>query len=134
MKRRHFPSLGPARFALLTLAVMLLASCSSAPSPQGKLHQVGFVWLKNPQDRSRIIEAVHDFEKHIPEVRSAAVGTPHSVGSQLADTSYDVAFILTFDDEAARQRYAAHPVHEKAAQEVFLPLSRKLLFYHFTDQ
>ncbi|SKA95147.1 Stress responsive A/B Barrel Domain [Prosthecobacter debontii] len=134
MKRLHISPLHQACLALLTLGVMLMASCSSATLPQGKLHQVGFVWLKNPQDRSRIIEAVHDFGKHIPEVRSAAVGTPMSVGSRLADTSYDVAFVLTFDDDAARQRYAAHPVHEKAAQEVFLPLSRKLLFYHFTDQ
>jgi hypothetical protein len=41
---------------------------------------------------------------------------------------------MEFDDEAAMDRYAKHPVHEKAAQEAFLPLARKLLFYDFVAE
>ena len=41
---------------------------------------------------------------------------------------------MEFDDRAALDRYARHPVHEKAAREEFLPLARKLLFYDFVSE
>jgi hypothetical protein len=31
-------------------------------------------------------------------------------------------------------RYWKNPVHQKAAKEVFLPLSQKILFYDFTSE
>lgn len=134
------PITPPRRLFLRLLALAAvggLMSCtltSPKASAPGTLHQVGFVWLKNAKDRDKIIQAVHRFGREIPEVQSVSVGRPHSVGSQLADTSYDVGFTLTFENEADRQRYAAHPVHVKAAQEVFLPLSRKLRFYHYVAE
>jgi len=124
------------RLLTLSLACSLM-SCALTPpkaSAPGTLHQVGFVWLKDAGDRGKVIRAVHDFGREIPEVKSVSVGQPHSVGSALSDASYDVGFTLTFENEAARQRYAAHPVHVKAAQEVFLPLSRKLLFYQYLSE
>jgi hypothetical protein len=47
------------------------------------------------------------------------------------DASFDVCLILQFEDKAAMGRYAENPVHQKAANEVFLPLSQRLLFYDF---
>jgi hypothetical protein len=127
-------------FITLTLLATLLASCTSTSSKlaaPGQLHQVGFVWLKNAgdkADRRKVVDAVHEFAKRIPEVRLASVGYTDGVGGPFSDESYDVAFTLTFADDAARLRYNAHPVHEKAAKEVFLPLSSKLLFYRYASE
>lgn len=108
----------------------------SSPS-KGSLHQIGFVWLKdagNAADQQKIIAAVQEFGRAIPEVKSVAVGKTDGLGGPFSDASYDVSFILAFENDAARLRYNAHPVHEKAAKEVFLPLSRKLLFYRFVNE
>lgn len=127
-------------FLTITLLASLLASCTSTSSKiaaPGQLHQVAFVWLNNAgdkADRRKIVDAVHDFAKRIPEVKSASVGYTDGIGGPFSDTSYDVAFTLTFADDAARLRYNTHPVHKKAAHEVFLPLSRKLLFYRYVGE
>jgi hypothetical protein len=128
------------RFLTLIATVCLLANCTSTRHPdvpKGSLHQIGFVWLKNAgsaTDRQKVIEAVHTFEREIPEVTSAFVGQTDGIGGPFSETGYDVAFILTFADDAARLRYNAHPVHVEAAQKVFLPLSKKLLFYRFVGE
>lgn len=104
---------------------------------KAKLHQIGLVWLKNSGDaclRQKVIDAVYDFGKLIPEVKSAVAGPATGPENPYLDTSYDVCFILTFEDEDSRQRYNEHPVHQKAAQEIFLPLSEKLQFYLFSGQ
>lgn len=123
------------------IAAVLASGCTALPGKDpshGHIEQVGLVWLKNPRDRmhrSRIIEAVRTFARKIPEVQSASVGAATlEPASRFSDQSFDVCFVLRFPDEAARQRYNTHPVHQKAAHEVFLPLSRKLLFYRFVTE
>lgn len=116
---------------------MSCATSRHTSSPKGSLHQIGFVWLKNggsKADQQKIIDVVQEFAREIPEVKGVAVGKTDGIGGPFSDTSYDVSFILTFESEAARLRYNEHPVHQKAAKEVFLPLSRKLLFYRFIAQ
>jgi hypothetical protein len=44
-----------------------------------------------------------------------------------------VCFTLEFDDQAALDRYAKHPVHERAAREVFLPLSKTIRFHDYIN-
>src|SRR5689334_2229955 len=86
----HGPAFRPVLTRLLILAAVgFLSACSSASRPgPGDLHQVGLVWLKHPQDRHKIVKAVHDFDREIPEVKSAVTGPPLPVGSKPADTSY----------------------------------------------
>ena len=128
-------------WALVLMSLsLLLAGCAAsqrAGKAGGRLHQVGLVWLKNAgneEGQRRVIEAVHAFGKSIPEVKHASVGRTDGVGGAFSDTSYDVCFILSFEDDAACLRYNVNPVHLKAAKEVFLPLSRKLLFYRFAGE
>lgn len=128
------------RLLLLISALALFSGCSLTPHPAptaGQLHQVGLVWLKQPghqADQQKVINAIHAFAKEIPEVTSASVGRSDGIGGPFSDTSYDLCFILTFENEAARLRYNEHPTHQKAAQEVFLPLAKKLLFYRFVGE
>lgn len=129
---------------LCALSVLWIAAAVTGCSHPGHrnssradIHQVGLVWLKQAGDadaRQKVIDAVHDFDRLIPEVKSAVVGQTDGLAGPYSDTSYDVCFVLTFADEAAVQRYSKHPVHQKAATEVFLPLSKKLLFYRFVGQ
>ncbi len=128
------------RFLVPAILACVLEGCAPArpeSSRAGEIQQVGFVWLKragDPEDRQKVVDAVHGFARNIPEVIDARVGQSDGIAGPLADTSYDVGFILTFADEAARQRYNKHPVHEEAANRTILPLSRKLLFYRFVSE
>ncbi|MES2470376.1 MAG: Dabb family protein [Verrucomicrobiota bacterium] len=128
------------RLLLLISALALFSGCTLTPRPArtaGQLHQVGLVWLKQPgnqPDQQKVIDAIHAFAKEIPEVIHASIGRTDGIGGPFSDTSYDLCFILTFESEAARLRYNEHPTHQKAAQEVFLPLAKKLLFYRFVAE
>ncbi len=131
--------------ALVTVLVItwLSVGCSavhlnSSPSAEtGKLHHIGFVWLKDAgsaADRQKIIDAAHRFAEEIPEVEALYVGQPAESISPLIDSSYDVALTMVLKDVEALKRYGEHPVHQKAAEEIFLPLSRKILFYDFVSE
>ena len=37
-------------------------------------------------------------------------------------------------NQAALDRYGKNPVHQKAAEDAFLPLSQKILFYDFITE
>jgi hypothetical protein len=124
-------------FALLALTSFPIRSWAAEPAAKGKLKHIGVVWLKNPgnpAERQRLIEALHRIAREIPEVRSLAVGQPHPSTSKLVDSTFDVCFTMQFDDQAALDRYAKNPVHQKAAEEAFLPLSQKILFYDFITE
>ena len=132
----------PVRLVLTASAlaiVAFLSGCATAPKPAkaGKLYHVGLVWLKEPgneEHRQKIVEAAHLFAREIPEVQFLSVGRTQPKTSSLVDASFDVSFVMRLEDKAAMDRYAKHPVHQKAAQEVFLPLSQKILFYDFTSE
>jgi hypothetical protein len=112
-----------------------IAGLAADPKP-GKLVHIGLVWLKNPgnePEREKIMEALRSFRREIPEVRSLSMGRSHGSSTGLMDASFDVCFTLEFDDQAALDRYAKHPVHERAAREVFLPLSKTIRFHDYIN-
>ena len=132
----------------MAMTAMLVATLIWMPAPaaesqpadaeMGKLYHIGLVWLKEPgnaEQRRKVIEAAHAFAKEIPEVESLSVGQAlPQARSAYVDASFDVCFVMKLKDKAAMDRYGAHPVHQKAAQEVFLPLSQKILFYDFVSE
>ncbi len=125
--------------ALLLGALGLSSGCATAPKPvaAGKIFHVGLVWLKEPGNaaqRQQIVAAAHAFAREIPEVQFLAVGQSPPSPSPYVDASYDVCVVMQFADKAAMERYNQHPVHQKAAQEAFLPLSKKILFYDFISE
>ena len=127
-------------FAGIGLAIAIfLSGCATAPkqAKAGKLYHVGLVWLKEPgnaKHREKIIAAAHSFAREIPEVQFLSVGQTLPKTSSWADASFDICFVMRLEDKAAMDRYAKNPVHQKAAQEVFLPLSQKIMFYDFTSE
>jgi len=127
-------------FTVIALgSVAFLSGCATAPQPAkaGKLYHVGLVWLKEPgntEHRQKIIAAAHSFAREIPEVQFLSVGQTLPKTSSWADDSFDICFVMRLEDKAAMDRYGKNPVHQKAAHEVFLPLSQKILFYDFTSE
>jgi hypothetical protein len=124
--------------ALLVLAFLLPSLIGAAePAKNQKLTHIGLVWLKKPgdeADRQRIADALRQFAREIPEVQSLSFGPARPSPSKLVDATFDLCFTMVFEDQAALERYAKHPLHQKAAEEVFLPLSARILFYDFTNQ
>ena len=125
--------------AIALASAILFSGCTTTrePAKAGKFYHVGLVWLKEPgnaQHRQKIVEAAHSFAREIPEVQFLSVGQTLPKASSWHDDSFDICFVMRLENKAALDRYAKNPVHEKAAKEVFLPLSRKILFYDFTSE
>ena len=135
---KSFP-IRPATVAIALVAIIFFTGCATASkqATAGKFYHVGLVWLKEPgnaEHRQKIIAAAHSFAREIPEVEFLSVGQTLPTRSQLVDASFDICFVMRLENQAALVRYGKHPVLQKAAQEVFLPLSQKTLFYDFTAE
>src|SRR3989449_7064724 len=132
----------PIRVATIVVALVaaiFFTGCATASkqATAGKFYHVGLVWLKEPgnaEHRQKIIAAAHSFAREIPEVEFLSVGQTLPKRSQWADASFDLCFVMRLEDRAALDRYAKNPVHQKAAQVVFLPLSQKIVFYDFASE
>ena len=129
-------SIHAATIAVALVAALFFTGCATASkqATAGKFYHVGLVWLKDPgnaEHRQKIIAAAHSFAREIPEVKFLSVGQTLPKGSEFADASFDICFVMRLEDKAAFERYGKSPVHAKAAQEVFLALSSKFLFYDF---
>lgn len=132
----------PIRLAFATfaiLAVFYATGCAtqSKHAARGKFYHVGLVWLKEPGNaahRQEIIAAARSFAREIPEVEFLSVGQSPPSESTYVDASFDVCFVMRLEDKAALDRYGKHPVHEKAAKEIFLPLSSRIRFYDFVAE
>lgn len=125
--------------ALACCLITVLSGCATAPksAQTGKINHIGFVWLKEPGNAAHqqmLIEAARSFARDIPEVKFLSVGKTLPKGSPFVDVSFDICLSMQFDDQAAMERYNQHPVHQKAAQEVFFPLAQKFLFYDFVSE
>ncbi len=121
------------------LSALSITGCATAPkqASAGKFHHVGLIWLKepgNPEHRQKIIAAAPSFAHEIPEVQFLSVGQSPPSTSPYVDDSFDICFVMRLEDKSALDRYGEHPVHVKAAEEVFLPLSEKILFYDFISE
>ena len=126
------------RFFLLSTLVacsFAFSSCaelhSSKASQAGQVEHVVLVWLKHhgdAQERSKLIEAARQL-KEIPGVLSVSGGDPIPSKRPIVDASFDVGFVIRFENAAAMNAYLTHPIHVKLTNEVLKPASRKVLVY-----
>lgn len=130
----------------LFLLSLLLAGCFSASiqfdsentnqiENQKKLNHVVLCWLKEPGDREnieKIIAMTQSFQS-IPGVLDAQAGKVVLSDRKIVDDSFDVGILIQVEDEATLQQYLDHPRHQKAKDEILLPLIEKVLVYDFMD-
>ena len=120
MKKRYIP----------LFAVLVLCGFSCTSQKPAVSHVVLF-WLKEPGDQAaidRIIETSNSF-KAIPGVKRVMAGRPLPSTRPVVDSSFDVALVMEFADEAALHAYEVHPDHQRAVREVLRPLAGKIVVY-----
>ena len=109
-------------------SLLALTSCQSQP-PQ--VTHVVICWLKSPgkeADRQRLIDESEKL-KQIPGLVSLTAGRPIATSRPVVDSTYDVAFVITFQDLAALRAYEKNPIHLRAVNDVLRPLTAKLVIY-----
>lgn len=126
------------------IAMVLLAGCQSNTASTayhgelapGTVSHVVVCWLNEPgnaEQRHRIIDRSKVF-RSIPGVVSVSAGTPLRSTRPVVDSSFDVAIVIRFKDEAALRAYDTNPIHQQAVREVLKPLVKKLVIYDALDQ
>jgi Stress responsive A/B Barrel Domain len=121
----------------LILAVLFCTSCQSmnlGHSPP-RIYHIIICWLKEPgndQDRNRLIEASKSLEK-IPGVLDVRVGRVLPDTRTTTDSTFDVALVMTFQDEQSLRAYPKSPVHTKMLNEVIQPVVQRYVAYDFVE-
>jgi Stress responsive A/B Barrel Domain len=124
---------------ILFLAVLfLLTSCTVHVeiNHNKSFHHVVIVWLKDPgspTQRAKLLAVGRDLRR-IPGVQSISMGPCVKSNRAIVDSTYDVAFDMTFPNEASMKQYLAHPAHVEAANKTLKPLAKKIVVYDFQAQ
>lgn len=123
---------------LVVLPAIFLSSCAGlgkgGNSP--KFRHVVVTWLKehgNKEQQAKLIAAGREL-RSIPGVVSIEMGRCVPSARPIVDSTYDVAFIMTFKDETSMKQYVAHPKHQEVVKSVLKPLTKKVLVYDFADE
>ena len=121
---------------LVTLLVLTVGCVSDHQSEREQaLSHIVLCWLKEPGNtdhRNQIIEVSKTFRK-IPGVLEVRVGKVIESDRAIVDDSFDVGILVTVSGVERLQEYLDHPIHQKAKQDVLLPLVEKVLVYDFQE-
>ncbi len=123
---RAFPAI--AALLALWLALPVLANGGG-----DTLEHIVIVWLKEPGNhiaRERIIEA-SEVLTAIPGVVALKSGRVVASERPIVDSSFDVALIITLENEQALQAYLTHPLHLTLVEETLKPLVERIQVYDF---
>lgn len=116
--------------------VVGVAGENEQSSTGGAVNHIVIAWLKQPGDveaRKRFIETTKGFAK-LPGVIGHRVGLVLPSDRKVADSSFDIAVVITFKDKEALAAYLEHPEHKKGLDEVLKPLVEKVVVYDFVSQ
>lgn len=124
---------------LTVLAPFLLLGCVPIQMDSFRkdkaLHHVVLCWLKesgNLEARERIVEITKSF-RDIPGVLEARAGQVIPSDRSIVDDSFDVGILVVVADSKSLTEYLEHPIHQKAKNEVLVPLVSKILVYDFQE-
>ena len=119
---------------LLLLTLLATSGCAGLGSRQdGALQHVVLVWLKdagNAAQRARIIAVSKSF-RDLPRVLHVPAGKAVASERDIVDDSFDVGILVVVSDDRRLREYLAHPIHQRAKNDVLLPLVEKILVYDF---
>jgi hypothetical protein len=88
-------------------------------------------WLKTPGDTNgrRVLLAAADSLRAIPGVQTVTAGTVLPSDRTVVDSSWDVAYVMTFADWRALAEYVNNPAHLRLRQQVLDPNTRYVRVY-----
>ena len=105
------------------------------PPEQKVIHHVVLCWLKEPgnaEHRQQIVEATESF-REIPGVLAARAGQVIPSDRSVVDASFDVGILVLVPDGKSLTEYLEHPIHQKAKEEILLPLVETIVVYDFQE-
>ena len=82
------------------------------------IHHVYF-WLKNSgnkEDKAKLIEGLKKLSK-VKTIKDFYIGQPAATRREVIDSSYDVSWLLFFENAADQDSYQTDPVHLKFVEE-----------------
>ena len=100
----------------------LVASFKSSPIFAQKkgmfIHHVYF-WLKNSgnkEDKAKLIEGLKKLSS-VKTIKQSYIGQPAATRREVIDSSYDVSWLLFFENPADQDSYQTDPIHLKFVEE-----------------
>ena len=121
---------------LLAILTVAFVGCKSATAPvvkPGYVTHVVICWLKTPSDagdRQELIEVSKSFQD-IPGVVHVSTGEVLPSERPVVVSDFDVAIVMTFENQEAMKAYLEHPQHKRAVEETLKPLAQKIVVYDF---
>lgn len=97
------------------------------------IHHVYF-WLKNNgniNDRDKLVAGLTKLTQ-LASIKQSHIGVPASTSRGVIDNSYDVSWLLLFDDEKAEANYQTDRMHFKFIEECS-SLWSKVIVYDTID-
>ena len=82
------------------------------------IHHVYF-WLKNKgnvDDRNRLVDGLKKLSK-ASTIKQSHIGKPAGTSREVIESSYDVSWMLIFDNDADQASYQSDPIHLKFIEE-----------------
>ena len=121
---------------LFLLTLLAATGCAGLDSRHdGALQHVVLIWLKDAGDaeqQAKIIEVSKSFWD-IPGVLQVQSGKAVASDRGIVDDSFDVGILVVVPDERRLAEYLAHPIHQRARNDVLLPLVEKILVYDIRE-
>jgi hypothetical protein len=109
----------------MALAVPYAAALKSntifAQKKEMFIHHVYF-WLKNSgnkEDRAKLIEGLKKLSK-VKTIKNFYIGQPAATRREVIDSSYDVSWLLFFENASDQDSYQTDPIHLKFVEECSL--------------
>ena len=121
----------------MVLSLPLVASLKSSTIFAQKkgmfIHHVYF-WLKNSgnkEDKAKLIEGLKKLSS-VKTIRQFYIGQPAATRREVIDSSYDVSWLLFFDNAADQDSYQTDPIHLKFVEDCSA-LWTKVVVYDSVD-
>ena len=115
------------------LLLVWLAQPAQANGTADPVEHVVVVWLKSPgnaEHRRQIIDE-SAILRGIPGVIGLRIGEMIPSERSIVDSTFDVALIVSFADQAALDAYLTHPVHVELVENTLKPLVERVRVYDF---
>jgi hypothetical protein len=103
------------------------------PKKEMFIHHVYF-WLKNPgskDDQAKLIDGLKKLS-NVKTIRTFYIGQPAATRREVIDSSYDVSWLLFFDNAADQDSYQTDPIHLNFVKECS-SLWKKVTVYDSID-
>ena len=121
---------------VLLVALLAFTGCASLGSRHdGALQHVVLIWLKdagNAEQQAKIIEVSKSF-LDISGALQVQAGKAVASDRGIVDDSFDVGILVVVPDERRLADYLAHPIHQRAKNDVLLPLVEKIRVYDIRE-